>query len=207
MCHYGLGGKLGSNKTFLILRKMVPCDQRREQCSVTAKSPHHLSVPWFACISFCSQSVFLPRLIPPFHLCWSVMLQCILQLFTPVWGMWQTVLKVKISWHRRWLCTFSVSSGPCLLPGGSLCIRGADIYLHSCKKRKKTKQNQIFKAVWISCINYPIPASVRCHCKTEARQNLANLTCFLSSARWENCNTYHICLLSGVFHLLMSPIQ
>lgn len=61
MCHHSLGGKLGSSKTLLILRKMVPCDQRREQCSVTAKFPHHLSVPWFACISFLFSKCFPPQ--------------------------------------------------------------------------------------------------------------------------------------------------
>lgn len=77
-CHHSLGKKLGSNKILLILRKMVPCDQSREQCSVTAKSPPHLSILWFACISFFPPSIFLPRLFPPLHLCWSVMFQCIL---------------------------------------------------------------------------------------------------------------------------------
>lgn len=65
MCHYSSGNKVGSKKILLILGKMVRCDQSRGQCSDTAKSAHHLSIPWLACTSFflkvfSSQNLFLP---------------------------------------------------------------------------------------------------------------------------------------------------
>lgn len=56
-CHHSLENKLGSNKILLILRKMVPCDQSREECNVTTSQYHG-----GACISFFPSKYFPPQI-------------------------------------------------------------------------------------------------------------------------------------------------
>lgn len=123
---------------------MVPCDQSREQCSATAKSPHHLSIPWFACISFFSSKYFPPQTYSSLSSLWVCNVPVhFVALYTHVRcvannaeGKDLVVQEVPL-YIQHWLWSMSA-------PQGSLCIhcrRGTDISLHPDKKlnaKKKT---------------------------------------------------------------------